>query len=64
MRSHRHQILPAIFAKLSLRFIGSNNALNWKSRGMTGVIANGSCRDTDELILQRIPVYSQYLRFS
>ncbi len=41
-------------------FIGSNNALSWKSRGMAGVITNGSCRDTDELILQRIPVYSQY----
>jgi|YNPNPStandDraft_1061719.scaffolds.fasta_scaffold02266_4 4-hydroxy-4-methyl-2-oxoglutarate aldolase len=41
-------------------FIGSNNALNWYSRGMTGVVTNGSCRDTDELILQRIPVYSKY----
>jgi len=41
-------------------FIGSNNALNWKSRGMSGVITNGNCRDTDELILQRIPVYSKY----
>lgn len=41
-------------------FIGSNNALNWKSKGMAGVITNGCCRDTDELILQRIPVYSKY----
>jgi 4-hydroxy-4-methyl-2-oxoglutarate aldolase len=41
-------------------FIGSNNALNWRSRGMSGVITNGNCRDTDELILQRIPVYSKY----
>jgi regulator of RNase E activity RraA len=41
-------------------FIGSNNALNWYSRGMTGVITNGNCRDTDELILQKIPVYSKY----
>lgn len=41
-------------------FIGSNNALNWRSRGMAGVITNGSCRDTDELILQKIPVYSKY----
>lgn len=41
-------------------FIGSNNALNWKSRGMAGVITNGNCRDTDELILQQIPVYSKY----
>ena len=41
-------------------FIGSNNALNWKSRGMAGVITNGGCRDTDELILQKIAVYSKY----
>jgi regulator of RNase E activity RraA len=41
-------------------FIGSNNALNWKSRGMAGVISNGNCRDTDELILQKIPVYTKY----
>lgn len=41
-------------------FIGSNNALNWYSRGMTGVVTNGTCRDTDELILQGIPVYSKY----
>ena len=41
-------------------FIGSNNALNWRSRGMSGVITNGNCRDTDELILQRIPVYSKF----
>lgn len=41
-------------------FIGSNNALNWRTRGMAGVITNGSCRDTDELILQNIPVYSRY----
>ncbi len=29
-------------------FIGSNNALKWKSLGMTGVVSNGGCRDTDE----------------
>lgn len=41
-------------------FIGSNNALSWMSRGMAGAITNGCCRDTDELILQKIPVYSKY----
>ena len=41
-------------------FVGSNNTLNWYSRGMTGVVTNGNCRDTDELILERIPVYSRY----
>lgn len=41
-------------------FIGSNNALGWRSRGMTGVVTNGNARDTDELIIQKIPVYSKY----
>jgi 4-hydroxy-4-methyl-2-oxoglutarate aldolase len=40
-------------------FIGSNNALSWKSLGMSGVVTNGCCRDTDEIILEKIPVYSQ-----
>ena len=41
-------------------FVGSNNTLNWYSRGMTGVVTNGNARDTDELILEKIPVYSKY----
>jgi regulator of RNase E activity RraA len=41
-------------------FVGSNNALGWKSRGMAGVVTNGCCRDTDEIILERIPVYSKF----
>jgi regulator of RNase E activity RraA len=41
-------------------FIGSNNALSWRARGAAGVVTNGSCRDTDELILEKIPVYSRY----
>ena len=40
-------------------FVGSNNTLKWFSRGMTGVVTNGNARDTDELILERIPVYYQ-----
>lgn len=42
-------------------FVGSNNALNWRSRGAVGVVTNGPCRDSDELVLQRIPVYSKYV---
>jgi len=41
-------------------FVGSNNTLKWFSRGMTGVVTNGNARDTDELILQKIPVYTKY----
>jgi 4-hydroxy-4-methyl-2-oxoglutarate aldolase len=40
-------------------FIGSNNALGWINDGARGVVTNGGCRDTDELIVQRIPVYSK-----
>jgi regulator of RNase E activity RraA len=39
-------------------FIGSNNALGWIVAGARGVISNGGCRDTDELIKQRVPVYT------
>jgi 4-hydroxy-4-methyl-2-oxoglutarate aldolase len=40
-------------------FIGSNNAQGWVNRGARGVVTNGGCRDTDELIKQRVPVYSR-----
>jgi len=41
-------------------FCGSNNSLNWKNRGAAGVVTNGNCRDTDELILEKVPIYSKY----
>jgi len=40
-------------------FCGSNNALNWFSRGMRGIVTSGGCRDSDENILQRIPIYQR-----
>jgi len=39
-------------------FVGSNNSLKWRSLGAAGVVTNGCCRDTDELILEKVPVYS------
>ncbi len=41
-------------------YCGSNNSLDWKNRGMTGIVTNGGCRDTDEIILQKIPAYASY----
>jgi regulator of RNase E activity RraA len=38
-------------------FVGSMNALNWTSMGMTGVVTSGTARDVDEIILQQVPVY-------
>jgi 4-hydroxy-4-methyl-2-oxoglutarate aldolase len=41
-------------------YCGSNNSLDWHNRGMAGIVTNGGCRDTDELILQKIPAYLKY----
>ena len=40
-------------------FCGSNNAFNWFAGGMRGIVTDGGCRDSDEVILQRIPVYQR-----
>jgi regulator of RNase E activity RraA len=40
-------------------FIGSNNALSWVATGARGAVTNGGARDTDELIKERVPVYSR-----
>lgn len=37
--------------------IGSNNILGWYKRGAVGVITDASARDTDEIILQKVPLY-------
>ena len=39
-------------------FIGSNNGFAWITAGANGIVTNGGCRDTDECIKQRMPVYS------
>jgi regulator of RNase E activity RraA len=41
--------------------IGSNNILNWKSRGAIGVVTSGGVRDTDEIIKQKVPMYHKRL---
>lgn len=42
-------------------YIGSNNSQAWINAGAVGIVTNGGCRDTDELIKQKIPVYSRYI---
>jgi regulator of RNase E activity RraA len=37
--------------------IGSNNIMNWKLHGAVGVITSNTCRDTDEIITQQVPLY-------
>jgi regulator of RNase E activity RraA len=41
--------------------IGSNNGLEYKSMGARGIITNGGARDTDELILNEVPVYCRHV---
>ena len=41
---------------------GSYNSLIWKSKGAIGIISAGGIRDTDEIIKQRIPVYTDYFK--
>jgi regulator of RNase E activity RraA len=36
---------------------GSNNSLAMMGRGLRGLVGNAICRDNDEMILTRIPVY-------
>lgn len=37
--------------------VGSFNSLDWYARGARGIVSNGGIRDTDEIIVQKIPVY-------
>jgi 4-hydroxy-4-methyl-2-oxoglutarate aldolase len=37
--------------------IGSNNILSWKLRGAVGVVTDASSRDTDEVALEKVPLY-------
>ena len=40
---------------------GSFNIMEWTRAGMTGLISAGGVRDIDEIILQRNPVYMDYM---
>jgi len=37
--------------------IGSNNILGWYSMGAVGVVTDASSRDTDEVALEKVPLY-------
>lgn len=37
--------------------IGSYNILEWKNRGCLGVVTSATARDTDEITMERIPLY-------
>jgi regulator of RNase E activity RraA len=46
-------------AAVDVGSIGSNNIMSWKARGCVGVVTSATARDTDEIILQKIPLYFQ-----
>ena len=49
-------------AGIDVGLIGSNNSLECKKRGAVGFLMNGGgVRDTDEVILQKIPVWCQFV---
>ena len=37
--------------------IGSNNILYWKSLGAVGVVTDATARDTDEIAIEKVPLY-------
>jgi regulator of RNase E activity RraA len=43
---------------LCVGLIGSDNALGCKNAGMRGLVTNGGIRDTDEVILEKVPCWS------
>lgn len=42
--------------------VGSNNSMLWKKQGAVGIVSAGGIRDTDEVIKQKIPVYTDYFK--
>jgi len=37
--------------------IGSNNIMGWKLKGCVGVVTNATARDTDEIAIEKVPLY-------
>ena len=48
-------------ADTNIGIVGSFNSFDWYERGARGVVTNGGARDTDEIILQEVPVWSRYI---
>lgn len=44
---------------LEVGLMGSNNSLEGVRRGVRGYVTNGGVRDTDEIVLQKIPFWSE-----
>ncbi len=60
------EILPGDFIVINqsgvdVGLMGSNNALAGVKHGARGYVTNGGMRDTDELILEKIPFWSKFI---
>jgi len=56
-------IRPGDFAvidqsELPVGLMGSANTLGGMKKGISGYVSNGGCRDTDEVILQKVPFWA------
>jgi 4-hydroxy-4-methyl-2-oxoglutarate aldolase len=47
-------------SEVNVGLCGSNNTLECLKKGVRGFVSNGGVRDTDELILQKIPFWSKF----
>ena len=48
-------------SNLDVGLLGSNNVLSFINKGARGIATNGGCRDTDEVIRQKCPVFCRYI---
>jgi 4-hydroxy-4-methyl-2-oxoglutarate aldolase len=48
-------------SRVDVGLMGSNNAMDGLIKGATGYVTNGGVRDTDEVILQKVPFWSRII---
>jgi 4-hydroxy-4-methyl-2-oxoglutarate aldolase len=48
-------------SEINVGLMGSNNGLECLIKGARGIVTNGGVRDTDELILQKVPFWSRII---
>lgn len=46
---------------LDVGLLGSNNSLAYFNKGARALVTDGGCRDTDEVIREKVPVFCRYI---
>jgi len=46
---------------LDVGLLGSNNSLAFFNKGARALVTDGGCRDTDEVIIEKVPVFCRYI---